>query len=230
MHLVNPFIITPPTRSWEFIGSTQSETNSITLPASINAGDLLIIFNMAYQEDTYPTAVTPSGFTNKANSTFIRLNNSSRAMVSVKKATGSEDSTSVSTMSVTGLRGTTSLCLQFRPVNFSITNASNITLGNRDTEGYYGNPGSVTASATDVKLPAIAFGHITAHRGTGKPAFSSQSPTFDGIVQLNLSADNYKQTIGYRIQDDVVSSQTCDMSDEGTMNWLQVFQLYDNGL
>lgn len=213
-------------KDWEFISSTMSSSSSLTLPSNVNAGDLLVIFNSCTQPSSYPTLVTPSGFTNKINLTFFRLSSYSRSTVHVKKATGSEGGSSVSCMSG-GLQ--TSVCLQFRPINFSISSVANITLSNLDSGGDYENPQSQTAGTTGVKLPAIAMGQASSYTKSATVTFSVQSPTFDDTIQTSYT-DTHQQIVGYRVQNDIVTSQTIDMTDQGTMNHLFVFQLYDNGL
>jgi hypothetical protein len=214
------------TKEWEFIASTMTSSSSLTLPASISAGDLLVIFNSCTQPSTSPTLVTPSGFTNKIDLPFFRLSNSSRSAVHVKKATGSEDGSSVTCMSG-DIK--TAVCLQFRPVNFSISSVANITLSNLDSGGDYENPAFQTANTTGVKLPAIAMGQASSYTKSATVPFSTQSPTFDGTIQTSYT-NTHQQIVGYRIQNDVVTSQTIDMTDQGIMNHLFVFQLYDNGV
>lgn len=215
------------TKQWEFIGGTETDNSTLTLPSSIVSGDLLIIFNSSTDDPGPPTAVVPSGFTTKLNNTFSRLNRISRATTLVKIANGTESSTNVSLMAG---EFKSAICLQFRPQNFSISSVGNITCGNADQDGDYDNPSTVTAGTTSVKLPAIAIGRITSYYGTAQASFSNQTPTFDDQISVTPSSNGFKQTVGWRIQNDSLQSQGVDGPDGGLMNWQQVFQLYDNGI
>jgi hypothetical protein len=90
--------------TFELVASSDADgTTSITAPADIQAGDLLIIVQRASNSNASPpTAVTPSGFltaSNEAGTFFAKKYDfSTRVIVNYKVADGSEASGSFSIM------------------------------------------------------------------------------------------------------------------------------------
>lgn len=233
MHLVNPFIFTSVPKTWQFIDSATATSGTLTLPAAIDAGDLLVIAHVTWDGSgggtfSAPTLVTPSGFTNKFNEAYpsadpARFNH--RVVISCKIADGSEDGASVNVVS-SGARDR-SVCLQFRP-SFSISSIGNITLGGTvvDNSGP-DNPGPITSTITGVKTPSIALA-ISGDFDSDSNSVNlgTQSPTFDGSVTPSFQAFS----VHYRVENSGPVVQTIDMGDRGNYNYLFVSHLYDNGV
>lgn len=217
---------------WEFISSTTARTSSITLPSAIESGDLLVILNWALDDRTdgvtTPTAVTPTGFLSKVNTTFNDSFGDAviRFVASVKIANGTESSDNLTTMNK---NYESVICLQFRPVNFSISSVVNITLGNKKSvSAGASNPSAATSEVTGIGLPAIAIGiGVDGDTSSGSaPSFTTQSPAFDDtITTVSLGVRT-----GYRIQNSSVTAQEVDIGDNGSGNILYAFQLYDAGI
>jgi hypothetical protein len=83
---------------WGLATSAVSSAATITQPAGIEPGDLLLLLQFAINSSGLPTAVTPAGYSNIINSTTGATN--VRFMLSHKPAVGNEDS-----VAITGMNG-----------------------------------------------------------------------------------------------------------------------------
>jgi N-acetylneuraminic acid mutarotase len=73
--------------------NTDDDTHLVTMPATVDVGDLLIVFITTDGNAAIP--VTPAGWTAPATSTALGNTNQVRGSVYVKDATGTEDGTTV---------------------------------------------------------------------------------------------------------------------------------------
>lgn len=80
--------------------SAVSNTSTITVPSGVEAGDFMVLFDIAFNASTTPTLVTPSGFTAAVNNT----GNNGRIATSYKQVLSSADAETT----LTGMNGTTS--------------------------------------------------------------------------------------------------------------------------
>ena len=86
--------------SFSLVASDGAVSSSLVLPASIQQGNLLIIYNHSYNNSsTIPTAATPSGFTQIYNQSLSTASKSARAIGSYKVANGTEGGTTITGMS-----------------------------------------------------------------------------------------------------------------------------------
>lgn len=183
---------------------SSTTTSSITLPASISAGDLLIISHSAGNGSGTPAAVTPSGFTLAGTYT----SSFGRQSLHWKLALGTESSASVSILSGTSYqRG---LAVQFR-ANEAITA---VTAGSPVGQITDSNPTSknITASASSSPLVVIAC-------WTDSPSFNAISPRTQSPAMTEIS-DVVNQYMGWLFYASSPSDQSFDMDDEGQDNGL----------
>jgi hypothetical protein len=203
--IINPFMFAPPAvASVAFQASTTSTaTSTITAPASIEPGDILVMVD-AGSGFGPPTKVVPAGFTEVPGSELVI--GAKRVVLSYKIATGSEDGATITGMSTSP---SNKIILQFRPN----VPATAIT------------PASVNAQATDADPTAQ---NVTASGGTppliviatyGASAAvdpRTMSPAKDAEV-----ASSTLQYIAYKIYNAAPADVSVDMDDEGTGNCLQ---------
>jgi hypothetical protein len=189
--------------TWAFVGSCTSTGTALDFSAlsagSIQADDLAIFVDYP-RHGSVPTAVTPSGFTNRVNTPGTIT----RGMLSDKKLLGSEGS-------VTGMDGSSSdqkVGLVFRP---SISFAS-IAPSTPTTEVTSGNPVSQVIDPSAETASVIVIGVVAAGGGI---AFSTATPAFDAEVTAGG-----RLIVGYKIYNASPQSHTIDMNDLGTDNWL----------
>lgn len=174
-----------------------STAETITAPASINSGDLLVMLDFAEGSTLTPTTVLASGFTSLKNNSF----NEKKAILSYKIADGTEDGATL-----TGMNGASSnqkALYQFRPDN----PISTVTPSAGDSEATNGNPTSQSIPASGGSVPLIALAAYSADRAINPRSFS---PAKDG--ELNASTLSY---LAYKIYNSSPADITADMDDEG---------------
>lgn len=138
--------------SLTYVTYASSTSSTITIP-SHNAGDLIVLWNFAYNSySTYPTAVVPSGFTQISNITGIEYNSNyyCRGIASYKVSDGSTGSVSVM---LTG--NNWSVLMIYRPD----APISTVTVGSLVAANYSSNPYSaISAGGTFPKLDVSCCG------------------------------------------------------------------------
>ena len=182
--------------------STSSSGSQITAPASIDAGDLLVLVEYSGGPGSLstPADVTPSGFTQIAtdNSVFYRCS------LSYRIADGTEDS-----QVYTGLNGANAnykVMLQFRP-NYPIT-AVNVQDINLQVTGSDPTAQVINASGGTTPLVVIA--------GYGASSVISSGTSFTGDTEdgtINESSSHlFVKHLSYN-EADTPSDITVDMTD-----------------
>lgn len=181
-----------------FIASTTSELSTITAPASIDAGDLLLLVQSSI---TDPAAVTPTDFTNILDSGL----EAGRTLWDYKICDGTEDSTTI-----TGMNDSfdDKILLQFRgDVPITAVTAQDIT-----SEFTANNPAAQTCNASGGASPLIAVGSFFSSSSVGTRSFT---PAAD--AEINSSSYHYAK---YKIYNSSPADITIDMDDEGGANVL----------
>lgn len=178
---------------------THSPTDSMTLPADINAGDLIVMFGYAAGSSVAPTVNTPSGWT--------KLGQTSSGFASIaiwyKIATGSDASSSHSgffTNEAFPYLG----CLTFRPDN-PITAVD--AVGSYQGQITDGDPASQTIPSSAGFPVLVALGNTI---GT-----LTMTPN-DGTVN-----DASLMYMGWKIYTASPANVTADSPDEGSENSTQ---------
>jgi hypothetical protein len=198
--------------SLSFVDSATSTGASVTGPAGILPGDLLVLFDRAVAagSGTPPTTVLPSGFTSISNSPGSNAApNSVRSILSYKIADGSEASASL-----TGMNGSSNgkMLAVFRgdaPV-------SSVSPSTPNAETTDGNPASQNVAASGGVAPLIVVGAY----GCGTAAVDPRtfSPAKDAEITSSGTGTRY---LAYKIYNSSPADVTVDMDDEGDLNSLQ---------
>ncbi len=195
--------------SLSFLDSATSTGASVTGPAGILTGDLLVLFDRAIAAGsaTPPTTVLPSGFTSISNSPGSNASpNAVRSIVSYKIADGSEASASL-----TGMNGSTNgkMLAVFR----GDVHVSAVLPSTPNAETTDGNPASQNVAASGGATPLI----VVAGYGSGSAIDPRTfSPAKD--AEINSATTRY---LAYKIYNSSPADVTVDMDDEGDLNSLQ---------
>jgi hypothetical protein len=190
--------------------STEVADNTITAPADIIAGDLLILMDATAGSYGAPTLVTPSGWTNIVNITTGK----GRMAVHRKIADGSEASSNIVTMGGAYDVLFNKILVVYRG-NIPATSQTTST---PNTQATTGDPGAQTVSASGGVAPLVVIG-CYASDGTVDPRTFTQggSPAKDGEANGNTSG--YQ---AWKIFNTAPADIVVDMQDEGT-NFLASF-------
>lgn len=182
---------------------TANTADSITFPADINSGDLLVVFGYSAGLVGSPSVTTPSGWTLVGSYKTLDANKTTLA-IWYKIADGSEASSTVSSW-FSGDFAALISSLTFR-ADKAITSAAGF-----DYEAIYTNadPSAQTVNASGGTAPIIVVGYS----GNGTLTLS---PTEDGSVDSGFSA--YRS---WKIYLSSPSDTTVDTSDNGSGNTLQ---------
>lgn len=184
---------------------TTSTAAAITAPASINAGDLLVLIDDALGSPL-PTAVVPTGFTqigtdlNGANTKII---------VSYKIADGTEDSSSITGMD--GNLADRKVMLQYR----ADVPIASLSVSTPVTQMVDTNPAQQTVAAsagTGIVLGITLFSTITSSTDIS-PRTTSITPDHEISVTNKFYVHDY-------IQASSPADYTFDMGDHGNQNGL----------
>jgi hypothetical protein len=205
--IINPYAFGVAGLTIAFQASATSTAATVTGPASIQAGDVLLLGDRARNTVGLPTAVIPTGFTEIASTASDGT--TSRTRLSYKIADGSEASASI-----TGMDGTSTdnkVLLVFRPS----TPATVLTFADPGQETTDVNPTSQTITASGGAVPLIV-GATYGSSAAVDPR--SSTPAMD--AEVSSSTLFY---FGYKIYNSAPSDHTVDMDDEGATNTLQSF-------
>ena len=189
--------------------SATSTGETIDVPADVEAGDLIVLLDKAYEAfGSAPSTVIPSGFTSISNLTsgdplFIRQ------ILSYKLAVGTEGGTTLTGM--TESFGATSKALYvFRRT----AAASSLNLSTPNEQITSGNPTSQNVAASGGSVPLVVIGAYGTRTETLDPR--TMSPAKDG--EINPDVTLY---LAYKIYNSSPANVSVDMDDEGSVNILQ---------
>ncbi len=182
-----------------FIDTTPTDgpNNNFSFPASMVAGDLLILAQYSQTSGGY---TTPSGFTS-----IIRVDNAAGAApdpyceFSYKIATGAETGT------LAGMTGGYSVLQRFRGSR-AITGA---TVGFSSAQATDANPSAIVITSGSGIPPLVVVG-----MEAGVGAFSTFSPAADG------AGNNNGFQCAYKVYNSLPADVTIDMNDGGNDNVL----------
>lgn len=203
-----------PITTLSYIAEAVSTTASVSAPASIEPGDLLIMIDGAEGSASDPTVVVPTNFT-QIGSTNESGTTNMRMVVSYKIADGSEDSASI-----TGMDGSLSdnkILWQFRgsgPI-------TGFTVSTPVTQAVLGNPAQQTIAASGGVAPVLGIATFFNNNAGASinPRTTSITPTRIGTSSAHLYGHAY-------IQDSSPADYTFDMDDEGDGNFLFGFYIH----
>jgi len=158
-----------------FASSSSSDSATITTPTGIMDGDVAVLVDYSYSGSGIPTAVTPSGYSNKANELHVTAEpNKQRVMVSTKVLTTSDAGVVLTGMAVN--TSSRKRLFIFRHVDgLSSISASAVTA----TSGDGSDPAAAAATYTGLSGSSITLG-IVACLFVSSPSSPSFSPTPTG--------------------------------------------------
>lgn len=205
-----PYVAVASLTTLSFRSSATSTSDTITGPADIAAGDLLILLDKAVSGAGAPSFVVPSGFTTISD---LSINAELSQIVSYKIATGAEASASL-----TGMNGTdndSKILLVFQG-NIAI---SSVSVNDVNEEATDGNPTAQVVNASGGVVPLIVIGCYGTFTGQ---AIDPRGFTGATATELQQDSDN-DLFIKYAIMNSSSADVTIDMDDEGFSNCLQSF-------
>lgn len=194
--------------------SSTSSTTTILAPASIAAGDLLVLWDYS-RGNPAPTDVVPTNFTRITTNAFT-LAGDHRAVASYKIADGTEDGATITGMAV-GASGGYKAMYQFRASRAITAVSISAAVGQESTTG---NPAAQTVSAAGGTPPLIVFGCYGTSGTVDPRTFTvSGSAAKDGEITPHVRC-----YLAYKIYNTSPADVVVDMDDEGS-NGLGSFYL-----
>lgn len=180
--IINPYLFVSSTAatSVSFITSTTSTSGTISAPATVNAGDVLVIWNQATNGAGLPATVLASGFTSIVNFTDASVR---KAIASYKICDGSEDSASLTIM--TGTSFQEAVLMQFRGNN-AITVVTPASIASQATASA---PTNQTVTSGGGTPPLVVLGLFNSSISLVGPALS---PAEDGGTTSGGTRVSYK--------------------------------------
>lgn len=189
-------------------GSNTSTASTIAVPASVAAGDLMVLVDKAYNGGIFaPFTVLATDFTSISNltttgSVFIRQ------ILSYKLAVGTEGGTTLTGMN--GGVGNAKALYVFRRT----AAASSLNLSTANEQLTSGDPSAQNVAASGGTPPLVVIGAYGARTETIDPR--TFSTTKDGEINPNTTL-----YLAYKIYNESPSDTSIDMDDEGSVNILQ---------
>ena len=184
-----------------FLASATSTGSTITVPATVQAGDLLLYFDRARNGAiTPPTSVTPTGFTligTSITASFTRVN------LSYKIAVGTEASTNI-----TGMNGNSQnnkIMLVFRGSSPLVS----VTPASVAEEATTGDPSAQVVTASGGTPPLIVVAQYATEANPVDPR--TFSPAEDAEI-----ANGTTHYAKYKIYNTAPADVTVDKDDDGT--------------
>jgi hypothetical protein len=193
--------------------SSTSSSTTINAPATVNAGDLLVMWDFS-RGNPAPADVVPNLFTRITPNTFT-LAGDHRAVASYKIADGTEDGAAITGMTVGASGGYKAMYL-FRGDKPIVS----VTPGSVANESTTGNPAAQTVASGSGLAPLIVFG-CYGTSGTVNPRTFTVAAVDakDGEITPNVRC-----YLAYKIYMSSPADVVVDMDDEGS-NGLGSFYL-----
>ena len=196
---------TPITLS--YVTSATASAASITIPATAQVGDIVILADRDSNNttaNTYPATI-PTGFTQAISANAISLATYFyRVLISYKVLVSGDPGASITGMPNT-YNWARKVLLVFRPSRA----ISNVTIGSVVSTMLDGNPAAQTITASSGALPLIVYTHFTSNINTNivTPSFS---PAQDGFAQI-LNGANPQSQSRYKIYNSSPANTTVDL-------------------
>ncbi len=197
-----------------FASATSNQSSTITAPANILPGDLIVMADLAAGSSA-PAAVTPTGFTQVATSV---TSSNYRMCLSYKLAVGNEGGTSITGMTFSSGFGATKAIYVFR----GDVAATSLIVGGANSQSTTGDPTSQNVTAASGLAPLVVLGAYggSGIAGTVNPrTFSTTKDGEQEVVGDTISSD-CDLWLAYKIYNSAPADTSIDMDDEGSSNSL----------
>lgn len=185
------------------VDSATSTAATITVPASVVEGDILVLVDMAISLFSSPSKVVPGDFTEVRSEVILASNIGVRLTTSVKLATSSDGGTS-KTGQDGGFLDNKIMCVYRGDIP-----VTSITVGATNGQATGGNPSSQTVLSGAGTPPLVVIGAYGCN-GTTDPR--TMSPAKDGEAN---SGQCYQ---AWKIYNSSPANVSVDMDDEGNQN------------
>jgi hypothetical protein len=202
--------------------ATSQDSATITGPADIIAGDLLVLSDVSMRVSSNPTTVVPSDFDIEQNAVAdVGFGMRLRHILSSKIATGAEASASLTGM---GHNAKSKILFVFRPDN-PITSKTGASGGGVVSTG---NPSSQNVAAASGTPPLVVIGGYACisepfvEAGIIDPRTFSPAKTAEVQIQYSDGAEEVEidHWLAYRIYNTGPADTSIDMDDEDEGNSL----------
>lgn len=187
------------------VDSATSTTQNIAIPATVQAGDLLVLYSVRTYIVSDPGAFTPTGFTtiHSVHAGTAQV----RSFVGARLATASDAGANIDTGSTDGTW--LNHLYVFRgddPINaFAVFDA--------EVSGpTAANPAGVTTNASTGTPPLVVIGTYSSNNAVDPRTFST---TKDGEITAGGGSTSW---LAYKIYNAAPADTTIDMDDEGDVN------------
>lgn len=196
-------VASPPSIS--FFNSSVSSLSTISMPASIQAGDLAILCDYALNASGAPADVVPSLFTQFGTSLVMATNY--KRILSYKVLDGTETT-------ITGMNGTSAnrkTLIVFRKASGTWSAPQDVA-----EQTTSGDPSAQVVNVSGESNPVVVIG---SYAGTGTVSTRTMTPTKDSEV----TAANNVNYLAWCVYNSSPADTTVDMGDSGTGNILSSF-------
>jgi hypothetical protein len=197
--------------SISLFASATSTAATINFPASIIAGDLIVLLDFAADAASIPTEVVPTNFTQIGTSLALA---NRRQVASYKLALGTESG------ALTGMDGNASD--QKAMYVFRLNNiATSLTVSTPNAQAAATDPTAQNVAASGGVAPLVVFGCYSCAAGAVDPRTFTVGGVGAKDGEINASTLAY---LAYKIYNTSPADVSVDMADEGT-NYLKSFYI-----
>jgi hypothetical protein len=195
----------------QVLSATDNSGAAFTLPVGIQAGDLIVVWDVATGA-SLPFTALPTDFTPIANVTI----STTRCILSYKIAVGGESGASVNGMD--GSSGEAKAVYVFRG-DIPITAVNVQSVNSQATDG---NPTGQTVTASGGAAPLIVIGSYAVFTVGGTVNPRTFSPAKDGEISVTNFIGGFggDMWLAYKIYNSSPADVSVDMDDEGDRNTL----------
>lgn len=193
--------------------NTSTSSLTITHPATVQAGDLMILFEGTWDNDSDYINAVPTNFTEIYKNAYLYTTATYMGIAISARILPSTANITTPTPVGTTVDGHHFNALYFRPSKSITSVTPSSTINNQNTTA---NPTSQTVSASGGTAPLIVFGLI--QTTSGSPAFTAENPEFDNEYTSSgtISTGGAYARVGYKLYNSNPQDHSIDMNDLGT--------------
>lgn len=189
--------------------NTSTESASVTCPATVEAGDLLVMWDISNGAAPQPVDTVPSGFTRITTTAMVSASGNSRAVASYKIADGSEAGGAITGMALGG-SGSSGKCLYvFRRTPTPI---GTVVVQDMNEEVATGNPTAQVKNASGSSFPLVVLGFYSCFTANVDPR--TFSPAKDGEISAQSIPAAFSRYLAFKVYNDSPADTTIDQDDD----------------